>query len=29
MARIFKLECFAYLLLTWKDILKNRKGGTE
>jgi len=28
MARIFKLECFTYLLLTWKDILKSRKGGT-
>ncbi len=29
MARIFKLECFTYLLLTCKDILKNRKGTTE
>ncbi len=28
MARIFKLECFTYLLLTWKDILKSRNGGT-
>jgi O-antigen/teichoic acid export membrane protein len=28
MARIFKLECFTYLLLTCKDILKNRKGAT-
>ena len=28
MARIFKLECFTYLLLTWKDILKNRNRGT-
>ena len=27
MARIFKLECFTYLLLTWKDILKSRNGG--
>lgn len=28
MARIFKPECFTYLLLTWKDILKSRNGGT-
>ena len=28
MARIFKLECFTYLLLTCKDILKSRNGGT-
>jgi len=28
MARIFKLECFTYLLLTWKDILKSRNRGT-
>ncbi|MBN2396546.1 MAG: lipopolysaccharide biosynthesis protein [Candidatus Atribacteria bacterium] len=28
MARIFKLECFTYLLLTCKDILTNRKGVT-
>jgi O-antigen/teichoic acid export membrane protein len=28
MAKIFKLECFTYLLLTCKDILKNRKGAT-
>jgi O-antigen/teichoic acid export membrane protein len=28
MAKIFKLECFTYLLLTWKDILKNRKGAS-
>jgi O-antigen/teichoic acid export membrane protein len=28
MARIFKLECFTYLLLTWKDILKSRNGVT-
>jgi len=27
MSRIFKLECFTYLLLTWKDILKSRNGG--
>ena len=29
MAKIFKLECFTYLLLACKDILKNRKRGTE
>jgi O-antigen/teichoic acid export membrane protein len=27
-AWIFKLECFTYLLFTWKDILKNRKRAT-
>ena len=29
MAKIFKLECFTYLLLTCKEILKNRKGTIE
>ena len=28
MAKIFKLECFTYLLLACKDILKNWKGAT-
>jgi O-antigen/teichoic acid export membrane protein len=28
MAKIFKLECFTYLLLTCKDILKNRDRAT-